>query len=389
MTKNVTNGRIANELSSQFIWSAFKYYLKKEGDSLILYSPIKYWKSQHLINMEFKEGYLLNRKFFHASESAISLIWWKNSEKARELNHITLKPIMLLAQENYTSFPLEDVIVKKVFNNLNFYFDPKEQRDKENYIAMLNLSGYNLDSASGRLMRRLEDLKGHGTKKLLYRENFFEKLPLFAAKKYTHTHWKEKDVIYTTSDGKNKYLKDIKFLRNCAFWVAMSDKNEIFSSKIQNKILQNELTFSNVLIDEERIGHYITEMDKYFNEYKFSTEENKILKQFLKIHKILKSPEFVLQLNEISKCNEILNYDKELVYGVAQINKQFNLNYKRDELGNKIYKECNKELFNLIKNKTFKMNDILNTELNKLNKMVSKYYDIYIVSKLFEYELLK
>ncbi|QNM93777.1 hypothetical protein H9M94_00670 [Mycoplasma sp. Pen4] len=388
MKESTVNGRIANELSSQFIWSAFEYYLKKEGDSLILYSPIKYWKSQHLINKEFKQGYLLNRKFFHASESAISLIWWKNSNEVKELEELTLQPITLIPQQNNAAFMIDEpIVVKKVYNNFNSYFD--NTRDKENYIAMLNVSGFNLDNASGRLLRRNEDLKGHGTKKLLYPTDFYTKLPLFAAKKYIHKSWTEKDVIFTTSDGGKKYLKDEEFLRKSAFWVAMTQKNECFSYYCKDQVFQNELVFSNIEIDGEILHSYKTEMDKYFNNYKFDNEEKKILTQFAKIHKILRGKELQKQLSELYHYSGITKFDKNLVYGSAQINKLFNLNFKKDELGNNIYKETNKQLYNSLKGKTFKMNDMLNTELDKLNKMTNKYYETHISKKLFKYELLK
>ena len=49
-----------NDLSNAFIWSAFKYYLRQETDSYIVFSPVKYWKSQHLIEKKFLKGFAFN-----------------------------------------------------------------------------------------------------------------------------------------------------------------------------------------------------------------------------------------------------------------------------------------------------------------------------------------
>jgi len=66
--KNV-KGKTSTDLANQFIWSMMNY-----ADEYIIFSPIKYWKSQHLFDGKFNEGYLCNRKKFHATEASISLI---------------------------------------------------------------------------------------------------------------------------------------------------------------------------------------------------------------------------------------------------------------------------------------------------------------------------
>jgi len=80
MRKDKTiGGVVLNDLSNLFIWSGFKYYLTKPQDNYILYSPTKYWRNQNLVNMTFADGFLCNRKEFHATQvSAIGCIWWKN-----------------------------------------------------------------------------------------------------------------------------------------------------------------------------------------------------------------------------------------------------------------------------------------------------------------------
>ena len=57
------------------------YPLIDKFDSYIVFSPIKYWKSQHLISKKFIDGYALNRKHFHApTDACVSLIAWSNED---------------------------------------------------------------------------------------------------------------------------------------------------------------------------------------------------------------------------------------------------------------------------------------------------------------------
>lgn len=80
-------GATKNDLGNQFIWSAKKYYLTKENDYYILYDPVKYFKSCKLAeNLDFIDGYLLNREHFHASPSSISLMMWQNSSLSLSLS---------------------------------------------------------------------------------------------------------------------------------------------------------------------------------------------------------------------------------------------------------------------------------------------------------------
>jgi len=68
--KEETDGTVTNDLGNAFIWSAFKYYLRQPTDSYIVYSPVKYWKVNHLINKKFLDGLAFNRKHFHTNINA-------------------------------------------------------------------------------------------------------------------------------------------------------------------------------------------------------------------------------------------------------------------------------------------------------------------------------
>ena len=66
--KKEYKGVVLNDLSNLFIWSGFKFYLRKPTDSYILYAPTKYWRNQSLANKKFVDGFLCNRKHFHANQ---------------------------------------------------------------------------------------------------------------------------------------------------------------------------------------------------------------------------------------------------------------------------------------------------------------------------------
>lgn len=76
----------ARDVCNQFIWSAYADY---KPIYYILYAPVKYWKSNHIIDKKFIGGYLCNRKFFHATEGGISLICWANVNENNDT--LTLK----------------------------------------------------------------------------------------------------------------------------------------------------------------------------------------------------------------------------------------------------------------------------------------------------------
>ncbi|MCD8341299.1 MAG: hypothetical protein LUC87_03975 [Clostridiales bacterium] len=74
-------GSAYNDLSNLFIWSAFKYYLRQSTDSYIVYSPVKYWKAQRLINKRFLDGFAFNRRHFHTNiDACIMCALWSNED---------------------------------------------------------------------------------------------------------------------------------------------------------------------------------------------------------------------------------------------------------------------------------------------------------------------
>ncbi|MBR3467502.1 MAG: hypothetical protein IKH15_09815 [Bacteroidales bacterium] len=77
--KKCVKGTALNDLGNVFVWSAFKYYLRHDTDSYVVYSPVKYWKVQKLIDKKFMGGFAFNRKHFHTNiDACVSCIYWSN-----------------------------------------------------------------------------------------------------------------------------------------------------------------------------------------------------------------------------------------------------------------------------------------------------------------------
>ena len=87
---------VTNDLGNVFIWSAFKYYLRQPTDSYIVFSPVKYWKAQYLVNKSFIDGYAFNRRHFHTDiDACVMVALWANVEK--QLDEINLKAFNIVS----------------------------------------------------------------------------------------------------------------------------------------------------------------------------------------------------------------------------------------------------------------------------------------------------
>ena len=243
--KNEVKGVAKNDLANLFIWSGFEKYLRYETDSYVLFSPVKYFKSQNLVNKNFQKGFIFNRKYFHAGASALSCVFWKNKnnkqevfdmdiydlddkntldtldDEAKFLKQIKLKKVNKLLSDLYDKRQFSDD--KK---GVTIGYDGKESKDVKIRISPLynkNIIGYLVaQSFSFENPRMLSNLfrtaiyNGNGF--YLRSDNFLEKLPLFAAGKYPiEEKWYENGTIFKSSDGGDKYTKDKDFLKSCLF----------------------------------------------------------------------------------------------------------------------------------------------------------------------------
>lgn len=130
--KKEIKGAALNDLANLFIWSAFKYYLKKPEDTYIVFSPIKYWKAHKLIKQEFGNGFAFNRKYFHTKTNAcISCISWRNIKS--DIETLELKAYNI---ENNKLTNEGKIQVNQIKSVISRYYDKRKFEDKTDGIAV-------------------------------------------------------------------------------------------------------------------------------------------------------------------------------------------------------------------------------------------------------------
>lgn len=372
---------VSRDICNLFIWSGFNYYLRQPTDSYIVFAPIKYFKSIWLVEKEFGGGFAFNKKHFHATNSTVSCIWWKNIDNKTdtmwELETYDLDEISDTngGKKHKLTRIDNDVIVKKCFKNVAEYNDKRKfPNDKEmnvvcrtngyentswvykkgrkpifneNIIAYLTCIGFPVNRNNYNLVRcnlkkGLENSYGFH----LRSDNFLEKLPIFCAKCFPQKKWYETDVYYTPADGGNQYIKDKEFLKECLIYTCLTFNNRCISFVATNgKKFDNELCFDSKTLASNTL-----------KEFKLNSDEIQLLELWKTV------------LNESKKTK---NYDSEKKYGIYQISKELNTAYKNDK-----------------KKKCYHY-PILNGSLEALETKLDEYYNKYILPKLFDYQLLK
>lgn len=361
------------ELTNLFIWSGLKYYLRQDTDSYILFSPCKYFKTIGLTdNITFEEGYVFNRKHFHATPSIISCVYWNNTK--------VIKP-----EDNYELeiFDIEDdlcvskgsLVVKKVNTTFLNYFDKRKftndtedavylGRDGEedfshkkdgkslfndNIIGYLRVIDYSADAMNSILIRETY----FGTRGFyLRKDNYLDKMPLFVAKKYPQDEWYEKDIYYTNSDGGDVYTHDNDFLKSCLIYTCLSNQNKCLSfDGSDGRYYRNELCF------DTTNGDTVASAD--LAKMTLDADEKALMKLWDDI---------------LAEAKKTANYDSRLTYGVYQITKELNTSHKTGAGRSQ---------------QTVYDYPTLNGYLETLRTNLKAYYKSHITDKMFQYELLK
>jgi hypothetical protein len=370
--KNLPNSNIstARDLSNQFIWSAWAYYLKKKDDYFILFSPVKYWKTLGLSNKKFIAGFLFNREFFHAGPSAISCILWQNVDEKRE--ELKLKAFDIdtqnTLQEDKLSY-IKDIEIKKTYKTFEPFFDRRildddilvqvysetdgtettgrtvdgKSRWNKNIIGYLRTDSFGVDPKHVSLTRQiLFNARGF----YLRTDNFMDKLPLFAAKLYPQKNWYERDVYFTTADGGDRYLQDKDFLKACFIFACLSQRNHCRSFVgSDGRLYKNELCFDKGTVASGKL-----------KSYKFTGGERDLIDAFTEV---------------LAKAKSTKLRKPKYSYGTYQIDEELNTRHKNDN---------DEWIYDFPE---------LNTAINSLKNKVAKYYEAVIQPKLFKYELLK
>lgn len=380
--KNDVGGVATNDLANAFIWSAFKYYLRQPTDSYIVFSPIKYWKAQHIINKKFIKGFAFNRRFFHTNTDAcISCIHWQNIDDKKTT--LSLNAFNIIDGKIANEGKIE---VKRVFKKIGEFVDGKniskikgivceldgtESRKpdskirakaffSEDIIAYIVANGAGFDNArlNGAIVRCAR-YDGNGS--YLFKKDFLHLLPVFSSTKYTDNvnNWKIMSMIMKSSDKKDNYIKDVKsgkldsFLLKNLLWVSLTNQSHMRSFAGSDKRF-----YKNELCLDKTAGETLAQ--KELKKLKPNEEEEKILKQW----------EIIL-----TSAKKTKNYDKKLSYGTYQIDEELNTVQKiKDSKGKDVniydYPE-------------------LNGHINTLKTLLKDYYIKEIAPVLLEYELVK
>lgn len=368
MTKDkLENKTVAYDLSNMFIWSGFKYYLRFKHDSYVLFSPIKYWKTHHLVNKKCINGFIFNRLHFHASPSTVFCILWSNED---DFSEVLSLPAYDINDNICYRIEQSPIVCKKVFLMINKFFPKlegfigvrgvvcgldgveilKKSRGKPlynlGYFAYLRLNGFNLD-ALNRTLTRIMPYPAMG--RYLSADTYKKYIPLFVAKLYSEEKWYETDIYATTADGGDAYTKDVDFLKSCLLYTCLSNQNKCLTFEgSDGRHYQNELCFDNGTLASKDIG-----------KMRLDDEEQALMDLWYKI---------------LVEAKQTVNYNPEWTYGVYQITKELNTFIVVGTGKNK------KKVYDY---------PVLNGDLDTLRTKLKEYYKSHITEKMFKYELLK
>lgn len=379
--RKTVKGSALNDLGNAFIWSAFKYYLRQPTDSYVVYSPVKYWKAQHLIDKKFIKGFAFNRKHFHTKiEACIMCALWTNENI--NLSHIEINAFDIdnnnllvddgiLTVDRIYSLYSQVYYDKRVFDNdiregVLIGLDGLEKHDgkirnkpmyNENVVGYMiaNTSGFdNPDLNSGLLIGGRYDGNGFYVRK----DNYLEKLPMFCAARYItyNRNWTERARVMKSADGSNKFFKDVKngiltqFLLKCLVFTCFEMQNHMRSfTGSDNRFYKNELCL------DTTNGETLASKDL---RNLLANDAEKDL--------------FALWDLILAEAKKTKNYNPKTTYGVYQIFAELNT-IKEDEITGTNIPDY----------------PVLNGHLKSLKQKLKEYYNSEIVPVLFEYEFLK
>lgn len=367
MTKKFNgSAATARELSNLFIWSAFKYYMKKKEDSYVVFSPIKYWKSEHILSKKCVKGFMFNREHFHATPSVISCILWSNeNEQMREisleaidiidgrLSRIGDKTVKIVerkfTQEFYDGRKFDNDVSSTVYLDSSGTPGNPAKYTKagiynDNIVGFLMAKNFAIDPMNRGLIRT-NPINSPATF-AVRSDNYLTKLPLFCAKMFPQDKWYEKDVYFTTADGGDRYTRDNDFLKSCLIYTCLSRYNKCLSfNGSDGRFYRNELCF-----------HKDALANVDLKKFKLDADEKELLEVWGRV------------LDKAEKTGKMVD---SFTYGPYQIEQEINTFVKTED-GKNVYDYPE-----------------LNSELNTLKVLLKKYYTTHICEKMFEYELVK
>ena len=370
-----------NDLGNAFIWSAFEYYLRQPTDSYIVYSPVKYWKAQHLIDKKLIKGYAFNRRHFHTNiDACVMCALWSNEDATLDGFALTGYDI---ENGELIEYP-EDIPIQRIHEKFSsVYFDKRTFADDENDgilcdanglerikqtsircvpVANENCIGYMVVYTSGFDNPDLHSYllasgKYDGNGFYMRKDNYLEKLPMFCASRYINYNrrWTERGRIMKSGDGADRFNADVasgkldRWLRKCLLFTCVEMQNHMRTfTGSDGRFYRNKLCL------DTTNGSTLALRD--LEPLDFNDAEKRIVGQWDTL------------LEAAKRTGE---YDPSLTYGVYQIFAEIDTSYK-DENGETVWNNIE-----------------VHSALQTLKSLVKDYYNTEIVPTLFEYEFLK
>lgn len=379
--KTTASGTSVNDLGNVFIWTAFKYYLRQPTDSYVVYSPVKYWKAQHLINKRFIAGYAFNRRWFHTNiDACIMCALWSNEDSkidefelsgfdivdGKLLQHPAPIPVHRIHSKFSTAYfdkrTFPDDANDGILCDANGLERTKKTSIRCTPVVNSNCIGYMVVYTSGFDNPDLHSYllasgKYDGNGFYMRRDNYLEKLPMFCASRYItyNREWTERARIMKSGDGADRFNADVasgkldQWLRKCLLFTCVEMQNHMRTfTGSDGRFYRNELcmdTTNGPTVASEDLKNLVC-----------GPAEQRILDQWKTL------------MDAVKQADE---YDPRLTYGVYQIFAEIDTSYKDDE------------------GKTVWNNIEVHSALQTLKTLVKEYYNTEIVPTLFEYEFLK
>ena len=411
-------GARSNDMSNVFIWSAFEYYVRQSTDSVVIFSPMKYWKYNDWMHRKFIRGFAFNRQRFHANRASNNACILWSAEPDDVLNKIELAVFDIDVGANKVSADDDSLVdlqrmttvrrVNKKFSE-SYYeevlepgdivqtkekpypsnpqaiwsaFNGKEAKDKSlrvsakynpDIIGYLTAQAATFENdASMTHLERNTQYNGNGFH--LRRDTYLYKLPLFAAGwwKTYGADWWDIGNVYRSGDGKEKYEAAISsgklthWLHQVLFYTGLDTYNKIRSLHgSDGRWYYNELSLHN------NKGTVDDPNNKSVSE----TLASKELGHFLQHLDAEESTLYKLWLKILAEALATRKYDARLNYGVYQISDELNTYHEVVQPNGKAVK-----VFDYPE---------LNGDLKTMRTLVTNYYHSHIQPTLFEYEFLK
>ena len=380
--KKAVRGAVSNDLGNAFIWSGFKYYLRQPTDSYVVYSPVKYWKAQHMVDKVFVKGFAFNRRHFHTKiDACIMVALWTNENKVLEDISLDGYDIENGALVKYG----KPIPVRRIHTGYSKQYYDKRTMPGDVHSGIL--LAHNGLEASGSVKKRLiptwnDNIIGYmvvdganfdnpdlhscllsagifnGNGFFVRKDNYLEKLPMFCASRYItyNRSWTERARIMKSADGADRFAKDVangklnQFLLKCLLFTCVETQNHMRTFMgSDGRFYRNELCLDNTNGETIALGD--------IKNLIIDKKESVLLQQWNTV------------LHWAKQAN---NYNSSLTYGVYQIASELDTSYIDEVTGKTVWDHVE-----------------LHTALTGLKGLVKEYYNSEIVPVLFTYDFLK